>query len=133
MNLFLSILLSLLPVQDRAPREFLEDFEEPPSPDAICPGWERVRSPAHPAWNRIERVRGGAPSGEYFLRMTSMGGSTALQMMKENAWPIDPARSYRLSALVRIDVARRNIATVTVIWLDKQRAVVGEVPSLPAS
>ena len=138
MKLCLSALIALAALagsEERRRFEYLEDFEEAPPKDAVYAGWERLSSPAHPAWNRIEWARDpeGARSGEHYLRMTTQGGSTALQMLKKIAWPIDPARSYRLSALVRLTAARANLATFTVTWLDRRFAVLDETASSPVA
>jgi len=115
--------------------EYLEDFEEDPPKGAIYPGWEQVASSGFPSWNRIELVHDpdGARSGERYLRMTTQGGKTALRMQKKIAWLIDPARCYRLSALVRLTATRRNIATVTISWLNRRFELLDETTAPPAS
>lgn len=132
MSLFLSAAFALAAfVAGPGDEEAVDDFEETPAGDAIAAGWERVSSPSHPSWNRIERVRDprGAASGEHFLRMTGLGDSTAIQMQREHAWKIDPSRSYRMSVQVRIDAPGRNVAGFTVIWLDGHHREVGQAAS----
>jgi hypothetical protein len=138
MKVFLLALLALgaVPPGEGLRRfEYLEDFEEPPARGTIYNGWERVSSPNHPAWNRIERVQDpeGARSGECYLRLTTQGGATAFQMQKKVAWAIDPARSYRLSALVRLTATQRNTATITISWLNRRFETLDEATSPPAS
>jgi hypothetical protein len=141
MKLCLSALVALAGLAPAGPGgtprrfEYLEDFEEEPAHGTVPAGWERVVSPAHPAWNRIEVVRdpAGARSGERYLRLATQGGSTALQMQKKIAWSIDPERSYRLSALVRLTATTRNTATVSVSWLNRRFEVLDESVTPPVS
>src|ERR1043166_1525794 len=135
MNLCLSSIALAALVLGPGDEERIEDFEEAPPAEAIVAGWQRVASPHHPAWNRIERVRDpkDARSGEHYLRMTSLGGSTALEMQKERAWKVEPGHFYRLSALAKLKAAKRNIATLTAIWLDGNGAALSETASHPIS
>lgn len=141
MNVWLPALVALAALaplggnEERRHFEYLEDFEEEPPKGTIYTGWERVASPAHPAWNPVERAHDpeGARSGNHYLRMTTQGGATAFRMLKKIAWPIDPARSYRLAALVRLTATRDNLATFSVTWFDRRFAVLGETASPPAT
>ena len=91
MKLFLALLLAssfdsgFALAQDRQ-GEMTEDFEGP-----VLEGWERVVSDAHPPYNSHELVadRNAAKSGSQFLRLHTLGGSTA---MRHKPWRVDPAR-----------------------------------------
>lgn len=139
MKVCLSVLMLLgavaPPAEEPRKFEYLEDFEDVPAKGSIYTGWERVASPLHPAWNRVEQVREPetARSGDSFLRFTTQGGATAFTMLKKIAWAIDPARSYRLSALVRLTATRQNIATLTISWLNRRFETIDETTSPPAA
>ncbi len=117
-------------LQDRA-----EDFEEVPRPNVIYPGWERVRSAEHPAFNEIELVRdpARARSGASFLRLRTLGRNTALRLSPHAAWPVDPGRSYVFTAFARIEGAKKNGASAALIWLNQDFERVQEDRSVPAA
>lgn len=106
----------------------VEDFEGP-----VLDGWERVASDVHPPYNTVGLVRDpdSAKSGSQFLRMRTMGGSTAIRRPARFAWPVDPSRPYRLTVFARLTEARRNAAVATLTWLDREGAPLGELRSVP--
>jgi len=122
-TLFLALLLSAAASQG----DPAEDFEGP-----VLEGWERVISDAHPPYNSHDLVadKSAAKSGTQFLRLVTQGGSTA---MLHKSWRIDPARPYRLTAFARLTGTRRNVAAVTLLWLNGEGDRVGETRSAPVS
>jgi hypothetical protein len=106
----------------------VEDFESP-----VLDGWERVSSDVHPPYNTCEPVRdpARAKSGRQFLRMTTMGGSTALLRSPGRAWPVDAGRPYRMSVFARLNGTRRNTASATILWLNGDAQRIEESRSAP--
>ena len=94
------------------PQDFFDEFEGPAG------AWERVRSEEHPAYNRVDAERG-------YLRMVTQGGKTAVELSPEAAWTVDPARSYRLTLLARLEGTRRNAASASLFWRDAQLRPLG--------
>ncbi|HVE40081.1 MAG TPA: hypothetical protein VNM14_09355 [Planctomycetota bacterium] len=127
MKLFLAlgVVLGLSAVDDP-----VEDFERP-----VLDGWDRDTSDPYPPYNTIEPVRdpASAKSGRQFLRMTTMGGSTALVRSPRRAWPVDPARPYRLSVFARLNGTRRNSASATIVWLNGDGERVAASKSAPVT
>jgi hypothetical protein len=101
----------------------IEDFE-----GAGSEGWERVDSPSHPPYNVVDRVRdpGSARSGSQFLRLRTLGGSTAVRRMERRPWPVEPSRPYRASVWARLSGNRRNTASLSLIWVDSAGEVISE-------
>lgn len=95
-----------------------ENFEAP-----ALDGWERVSSDAHPPYNTVELVR---EEGNQFLRLRTQGGSTAVRGTKH---PVDPDRSYRLAARVRLTSTKRNGAALTILWLNANGERISETRS----
>jgi hypothetical protein len=90
---------------------FVDDFES-----AVLDGWDRVSTDAHPPYNRVDPVPDPtAKSGKQVLRMTTQGGSTAIQ---RRPWPVDSKRPYRLGVFSRLTGTRRNSAAATLVWLN---------------
>ncbi len=121
----LSLLLLTLALGDGAQ---VEDFE-----GAGSEGWERVDSPAHPPYNVVERVRdpGSAKSGSQFLRLRTMGGSTAVRRIERRPWPVEPSRPYTASVWVRLSGTRRNAASLSLTWLSAGGDPLSEQRSAP--
>ncbi len=111
-----------------------ESFESHESLDRVYDGWERVHSPAHPAYNEIGVVRdpAGAFHGRHVLRLATRGGAVGVQMTPRAAWGIDPRRPYRLSVSVRTSGAIRNRAVAVVQWLNRMFEPLREDVSAPA-
>ncbi len=112
-----------VPLQEKS-----EDFEKRESLTVIYDGWEQVQTPDHPPYNDVSVVldAASAPSGNHYLRFRTQGGNTAFQMLKSNAWKIDPARSYRFSAYVRLTGTKSNAAFITLNWMDERYAAIQE-------
>jgi hypothetical protein len=104
-----ALLLAGFQAQDLA-----EEFDRPPSPGQLYGGWERVRSADHPDYNRIEWNEAG------FIRLSTLGRMTSLQMAAAAAWEIEPAAPYRLSARVRLLGTERNGISVSLLWRDAE-------------
>lgn len=124
MTLFLA--LSLLLADDG----LVEEFD-----DATPEGWERVDSDAHPPYNTIEIVHDSraAKSGAGFLRLRTMGGSTAFRVSARRGWPVEASRPYRFSVHARLTGTRRNSAVVTLTWLNGDGDRIAETRSAPLS
>lgn len=92
----------------------VEDFEGA-SPER----WERVASEPYPPYNTVERVRDPeqAKSGSQFLRITTMGGPTAVRRSALHPWPIEAGRPYRLSVWARLSRTKRNQAALSLTWI----------------
>jgi hypothetical protein len=104
--LALGLLLGLPPADD-----LVEDFETP-----VLDGWERDASDPYPPYNNARTVPDpAAKSGRQVLRMTTMGGPTAIT---RHAWPVDPSRPFRLRVFVRLTGTKRNSASATIVWLN---------------
>jgi len=117
------------------PEGHVEDFETREVLDVVYDGWERVRSPAHPACNEIllREDPAGARSGRFYLRMNTLGGCTAFRMLPRRAWTIDPTRSYSFRAWARLDGTRSNTAAVTLTWMGPDLETLAEDRSVPLS
>ena len=116
----LSLLLLTLALGDGA---LVEDFE-----GAGSEGWERVDSAAHPPYNIVERVRdpGSAKSGSQYLRLRTMDGSTAVRRIERRPWAVDPSRPYKASVWVRLSGNRRNVASLSLAWLNATGDLISE-------
>lgn len=119
------------PVPDR----LVEDFENREILDVVYDGWEPVRSPDHPAYNqvRLEEDPAGARSGRFFVRLHTLGGRTAFRMTPARAWEVDPRRSFRFSAWVRLVDSKANTASVTLTWTDADSRSLAEDRSIPVT
>lgn len=119
------------PVPDR----LIEDFENREILDVVYDGWEPVRSPDHPSCNevRLEEDPAGARSGRHYVRLHTLGGRTAFRMTPGRAWEVDPGRSCRFSAWVRLADARSNAAAVTLTWMDGKGNLLAEDRSTPVA
>lgn len=109
-------------------QDYEEDFENRLALNVIYDGWEQVQDADHPPYNDVslERDPAGAKSGNYYVRLRTLGGNTSFRQTPVHAWPADPSRSYRLTAFVRIEEARSNFAYLTFRWLDRRREPVRE-------
>ena len=110
--------------------DLVEDFEGSGSA-----GWERVASDAHPPYNSVERVRdpGSARSGSQFLRMQTLGGSTALRQSATRSWPVGSGRPYQASVWTRLSGTRRDAAFLSLTWVNAAGESLGETRSAALS
>lgn len=98
----------------------LEDFEDRRDLSSVYDGWERIRSPGHPDYNEVtlERDRSGAASGDHYVLLRTLGGSTALRMRPTAFWKADPRRAYRFTARTRLSGTGTNAASVVLTWMN---------------
>ncbi|MBV8878400.1 MAG: hypothetical protein JO332_00415 [Planctomycetaceae bacterium] len=110
--------------------DLTEDFE-----GAGSESWERVVSDLHPPYNTVERVHDPeqAKSGNQFLHLRTLGGSTAVRRSPRHPWPVEAGRPYRASVWVRLSGTKRNGASLSLTWLNAAGDSVSERRSPPLS
>ncbi|HYE99535.1 MAG TPA: hypothetical protein VEJ18_11525, partial [Planctomycetota bacterium] len=111
---------------------YQDGFETRVSLDRFADGWERVTGPGYPGWNEAARVE-LAPGGGYALRLRTLGSAVAVRRAAAQAWAVDPARPWRLTARVKLSGLRRNAATAALRWLDRRGELVREDVSAPVT